>query len=666
MPNSERADRPWIRAAIVGLTALAVYVPRLYPSVPGGDSGELIVAAARLEIAHPPGYPLYTLLAHVATWIPVGSAAWRVNLFSALCQAGAASLVAAAVRAASRSTTAALVAGLAFAFSPLVFTYAVGAEVFGLHDFLVAALVFATLRWRQRGGGIGLAIAIAGIVGLGLAHHHTIVFYGLPVLLWLLWCERDLRTVRTLATLAAALALGLAWYLYLPLAARTATTLSWGDPGTVGGFVDHLLRRDYGTFQLGAGIESGASTFATRLAAWATHTLDATLYVGAALALGGAVVWLAARRSAPERAWVALWVAALALYVLGFHALANLPVADPLYRSVTARFWQQSDVVVFVLLGLGLGACAGASPAARAVAVTAGIALVAVQLGRGAVTHDHRDDDTVARYGRALLEPLAPDTVLLTRGDLVTNVVRYLQAADGVRTDVIVLDQELLTKPWYVARAGRAHPELTFPGMRYDPAAPDGFSMRGFLDANAGRRPFAVYPDWKPGDATASTDYELTPAGLALDVARVGLAFEDRYVRGQTALHTLDEYGWQRIGLYDAGTWERIAREDVWQARARFGTWLLTQALARDDDARLFQAARVQLERAEHGHPDPPWYVFRNLGIVYERLALREPKLRERQLAAWRRYLAAAPPDDDGRAAIAATVARLEAEPAAP
>ena len=659
MPGSER---PWISAGLVGLAALAVYVPRLYPSVPGGDAGELIAAATRLEVAHPPGYPLYTLLAHVATMLPFGSVAWRVNLLSALCQAGAASFVAAAVRAAARSTGAAIVAGLLFAFSPLIFTYAVGTEVFGLHDLLVAALVYLTLRWRQGGGEMRLAVAVAGVIGLGLAHHHTIVFYALPVLGWLLWHGRELRTVRALALLAAGISYGLARYLYLPLAARTATTLSWGDPGTLGGFVDHLLRRDYGTFQLAAGMEPGASTLGTRLAAWAMHTLDATLYVGAALAIGAAVVWLVARRAVPERAWVALWVAALALYVLGFHALANLPVADPLYRSVTARFWQQSDVVVFVLLGLGLGECVAAGPAARALAVTVGVALVAVQLGRGAGTHDHRADDTVARYGRALLEPLAPDTVLLTRGDLVTNVVRYLQAADGVRTDVTVLDQELLTKPWYVARAVRQHPDLRFPGTRYDPAAPDGFSMRAFLDANAGRRPFAVYPEWKPGDASASTDYELTPAGLALDVARVGRAFEDRYGKGQAALRALDEYGWRRIGLYEPGTWERVAREDVWQARARFGTWLLTQALARDADARLLGAARVQLERAEHGHPDPPWYVLRNLGIVYERLAMREPKLRERQLAAWRRYLATAPADDDGRAAIAATVARLEAE----
>jgi hypothetical protein len=342
-------------------------------------------------------------------------------------------------------------------------------------------------------------------------------------------------------------------------------------------------------------------------------------------------------------------------------------VSDPLYHAVTARFWQQSDVVVFVLLGLGVGVVLERLPRwGRAVGVAAGVVVVAVQVGRGFATHDHHADDTVARYGRALLEPLPPESLLLTRGDLVTNATRYLQTCDGVRTDVVILDQELLTKPWYVARAAREHPDLRFPGAVYDPARADGFSMRAFLDANIDTRPIAVYPEWKSGDPSIDGVYELTPRGLALDVARLGTAppVAARREAGITALATLDEYGWQRIGAYTPGTWERVAREDVWQAQHRFGWWLLTEALAPDADPRLFTAARVQLERAEHGHPDPPWFVFRNLGIVYERLALSDPKLRARQLAAWRRYLATAPADDEGRSAIAATVARLEGEAA--
>ena len=68
------------------LLTFGVYLFTLAPSVaPQGDSGELVTVAYTLGIAHHPGYPLYTLLAHLFTKIPFGSVAWRVNLFSAVC-----------------------------------------------------------------------------------------------------------------------------------------------------------------------------------------------------------------------------------------------------------------------------------------------------------------------------------------------------------------------------------------------------------------------------------------------------------------------------------------------------------------------------------------------------------------------------------------------------
>ena len=64
-----------------GLLALFLYLVTLAPSVTGEDSGELIGAAYSLGVPHPPGYPVWTLLAHAFTWIPVGSIGWRVNFF---------------------------------------------------------------------------------------------------------------------------------------------------------------------------------------------------------------------------------------------------------------------------------------------------------------------------------------------------------------------------------------------------------------------------------------------------------------------------------------------------------------------------------------------------------------------------------------------------------
>ncbi|PYK16703.1 MAG: hypothetical protein DME55_11785, partial [Verrucomicrobia bacterium] len=71
-------------AGTVFLVALLLYSRTLAPTVTPTDSGELIVVARGLGIAHPPGVPLWIILAHLASLVPFGNVAQRINLSSAL------------------------------------------------------------------------------------------------------------------------------------------------------------------------------------------------------------------------------------------------------------------------------------------------------------------------------------------------------------------------------------------------------------------------------------------------------------------------------------------------------------------------------------------------------------------------------------------------------
>ncbi len=82
--NSTESAGKVVGALCVALIASLYYIT-LYPSLPGGDSGELIVASCSLGLPHPPGYPLFAMIGWLFTHIPFGSIAWRVNLFSAVC-----------------------------------------------------------------------------------------------------------------------------------------------------------------------------------------------------------------------------------------------------------------------------------------------------------------------------------------------------------------------------------------------------------------------------------------------------------------------------------------------------------------------------------------------------------------------------------------------------
>src|SRR6266852_821407 len=71
-------------ASMVFLAALLLYSWTLAPTDTLVDSGELIVVAHSLGVAHPPGFPLWVLLAHLASLVPLGNVAIRVNFSSAL------------------------------------------------------------------------------------------------------------------------------------------------------------------------------------------------------------------------------------------------------------------------------------------------------------------------------------------------------------------------------------------------------------------------------------------------------------------------------------------------------------------------------------------------------------------------------------------------------
>src|SRR4029077_15706086 len=71
-------------AGIVFLVALVLYSWTLASTVTPTDSGELIVVARGLGIAHPPGVPLWIILAHLASLVPFGNIAVWINFSSAL------------------------------------------------------------------------------------------------------------------------------------------------------------------------------------------------------------------------------------------------------------------------------------------------------------------------------------------------------------------------------------------------------------------------------------------------------------------------------------------------------------------------------------------------------------------------------------------------------
>src|SRR3990172_11428477 len=110
-------------------STLIVYILTLSRSVYYGDSGEFITIAKTLGIAHPPGYPLYTMLAHLFTYLPFGNLPFKVNFFSAISSSLTVVVVYFICLKITANRLASASASLFLAFSYVFWLYALVAEV---------------------------------------------------------------------------------------------------------------------------------------------------------------------------------------------------------------------------------------------------------------------------------------------------------------------------------------------------------------------------------------------------------------------------------------------------------------------------------------------------------------------------------------------------------
>lgn len=648
-------------AALLGVAVLAVYILTLCPTVPGGDSGELIAVANGLGVAHPPGYPLYTLLGKLFTFVPHGSIAWRVNLLSAVCDAGATVLLFAAVRRWSGDRWAALFAAGLFAFSPLVWGYAIVAEVFPLNNLFVTALLYLAQRYStDREPRVALVGAF--LSGLGLANHHTFLFVAFPFSMWLLWFgRRELFERRRFLQLLACFAAGLLPYLYLPIAAARYPAISWGDASTVQGFLTHLLRREYGTLQLGTSEVGAGSQLGNGLVEYAKELVGQSAYVGVVLAfIGIAAAW---RRDRSARV-LAVSCFIFVFYVVVFHKLANLSLENRLYREVTARFWQQPNIFVFCWAGLGFAAVMARLPA-RARLIAPALALTAV-IAQGTTRYRGLDQSTNRTFfdlGHGMLDGLPKDAILLTSGDIYTNATRYLQSAEGVRPDVTILDRGLLSSLWIKPYLERVHPEVKLPGAYLRPNDAAGFSLEQFFRANERRSEIFLSNLDANDDRGWEKVYTTWPWGvLNWVVPRDRVMDYPQYVSHTASLLTVLDGDAHRN--FAPGTWERVVWNDYWEADHRKARRILAAvAGSKPVDEPSIRLAIGLLEKLIARAPIPTNEMYRNLGIMYSLLLNTDPAAEAQMVKAWRVYLQTNPPDDKDIGEIRKAIARFEAKP---
>lgn len=384
-----------------------------------------------------------------------------------------------------------------FAFSPLIWTYAVGAEVFALNNLFAALLVYTLIRYtRSNNTSPRIAIQGAFLCGLALCNQHTIVLFEVPIIAFVLYTRRRSLYGKEIVRLSFAFLIGLLPYAYMPLTMTWQPQPgSWGDVTTLKGFFHHVRRGDYGTFRLFSTNEAHEDLW-TRLYLYGVDlvTREIPLPLAIPVLCLGLVTSLRGTRHRPQPSkavsllppttgldgpvlgWLLL--ATYVFYMLVFHALANLPLSEGLTYGVHMRFWQQPNVIVFIWLGIGLDQLLripGAAvlkrwslPLGSILGSAICLALVGYQFVTWYKLCDQSRAFFIRDYAHALLDPLPKNAVLVVNFDLQWTSLRYLQRCEGQRTDVTVLNLSMMSFAWFASKHAH-YPTLAFPGPRLVP-----------------------------------------------------------------------------------------------------------------------------------------------------------------------------------------------------
>ena len=141
--------------AAAALGPLALYVATLPRTVVLEDDGLFLMAGVHLGVAHPPGYPLYTLILHLFTRLPFGDPAVLGHLSSALLGALACGAVYGCARLLRASLLPALTAAWLFGVSEQFWSQAIITEVYTLNGLLFfATYALVMLGARDRGARV--------------------------------------------------------------------------------------------------------------------------------------------------------------------------------------------------------------------------------------------------------------------------------------------------------------------------------------------------------------------------------------------------------------------------------------------------------------------------------------------------------------------------------
>lgn len=489
--TTPKPETPYRWAALMGLVVFGIYYVTLAPTTAFWDTSEYIAAAKVLGIPHPPGNPLFVILAHTWGLLPLAAEyARRINLFAAVGSAASAALWFLIAERWLRTIVpirwgrllAAAAGTLVSATSWTVWNQStVNEKVYTVSLLSMALVTWLAVHWGDDEPGPHRdrwVILIAYITALSTTNHLMGLLAAPAVAIYILWTDwRVVQRPWVWVGVVTAIAVGVSLnYLFLPIRAGQFPPINEGEP--VGFFsqalMDVINRVQYAkpsVLDRQADIVSQVGNY-LQYFRW-QYARDWGAVAGPVAALFGVLALFGLlelirkdlRAGLAAVAMFGTLTFALIFYLNFKYGYSIHPERD-LAREVRERdyFFVGSFAYFGVLIALGLGAVyravadalAARLPEARRWVAASPVFLIALVPLAGNHVSASRAHEYLARdLAIDMLESVEPYGILITAGDNDTFPLWFAQEVLGVRPDVTLANLSLMNTRWHLRQLQR-------------------------------------------------------------------------------------------------------------------------------------------------------------------------------------------------------------------
>ena len=432
------------------LLVFGLYLVTLFPAMaPYRDSGEMTTVIHTLGVAHPPGYPLYTLIGKVfVNVLPFGNAAYRTNVLSAVASLLTFLFLFLALRKYFDSSKENLILAsvIIFTTSYLQWYLSIVSEMYTLNTFFAALLFYLFIKWEERKEIVFLYLFIF-ISGLSLGNRMDLVLF-LPGFIFILYKDRSHLSFNRIIALVSFFIAGFSVFLYLPLRASQFPIIDWNHPVTMEKLIDAITRKSHGgTLDLLSTNYAKGANFPAGFGFYLKHLFAGFAYIGIPLGILGMFKLYKQNKS--------LFTALMVAFILTapvFIFLGNMPPNTHALAILEAHFLLP-NLVFFIFVIFGTVYLFELIPDTKQVLKKACLPLMGcfalLNIAQNFNDLNKRDNFFTYDFSRNIFMSAAPGSVSILKEDVQLFSLWFRQFVLNGHKNAIVVGQGLSGSPWY-------------------------------------------------------------------------------------------------------------------------------------------------------------------------------------------------------------------------